>query len=131
MWLVDLVYQLLTKFGFFSRKATVVMLGLDNAGKTTLLSKLKHGIVRQFAPTERAYSEQIKVGNVSFTAWDVGGHLQARALWKNYVIDAQAIVFLIDSNDRERFEESKKVWGCAFWLCTSADRCVCPVCVYC
>ena len=42
-------------------------------------------------------------------AWDLGGHLQVRSLWKEYFVDVDAIVFVIDTTDKERFDEVKKV----------------------
>lgn len=42
-------------------------------------------------------------------AWDLGGHLQVRSLWKEYFVDVDAIIFVIDTTDKERFEEVKKV----------------------
>eukprot|EP00163_Fabomonas_tropica_P014747 TRINITY_DN267_c2_g1_i1.p1 TRINITY_DN267_c2_g1~~TRINITY_DN267_c2_g1_i1.p1 ORF type:complete len:163 (-),score=16.54 TRINITY_DN267_c2_g1_i1:1168-1656(-) len=69
----DWMNNLLYKIGLYSKNATIVLLGLDNAGKTTLLYKLKSGAVSSFVPTQRANVEEVLLGSVKFKAWDLGG----------------------------------------------------------
>mmetsp|Transcript_4542 Transcript_4542/g.6342 ORF Transcript_4542/g.6342 Transcript_4542/m.6342 type:complete len:186 (+) Transcript_4542:70-627(+) len=107
MFLFDWVWYLLFKWGFISKKATILLLGLDNAGKTTLLYKLKFGEVRLVIPTQRAQLQEIDFGNIKFRTWDLGGHAQVRAIWRDYFPEADAIVFMVDSADTERLEEAK------------------------
>lgn len=51
--------------------------------------------------------EELSIGNMTFQTFDVGGHVIARRLWREYYADVDAIVFLVDSVDRERFDEVK------------------------
>ncbi|PIO66951.1 hypothetical protein TELCIR_11317 [Teladorsagia circumcincta] len=64
--------------------------GLDNAGKTTVLYKLKLGEIITTIPTIGFNLETVEYRNVSFTVWDVGGQQRIRALWKYYFRDTQA-----------------------------------------
>jgi len=106
-FLVDWFWSLLFQLGLWKKNATLLLVGLDNAGKTTLLYKLKNRSLRMFIPTQRAQLEEVVVGNVQFRAWDLGGHEQVRSLWKDYYFEANAVIFVVDVADEERYEEAK------------------------
>jgi GTP-binding protein SAR1 len=95
-------------FGYFSKKAKILFLGLDNAGKTTLLRLLKDDRIHQHAPTHHPNKDELCINNVTITAFDLGGHKEARKLWDDYFIGCDGIVFIIDTSDRERIQESAK-----------------------
>ena len=78
------------------------MVGLDAAGKTTILYKLKLGEVVTTIPTIGFNVETVEYKNISFTVWDVGGQDKIRPLWRHYYQNTQGIIFVVDSNDRER-----------------------------
>jgi small GTP-binding protein len=85
----------------------ILMLGLDAAGKTTLLYRLKLGEVQQTAPTIGFNMEEVTYRNISFTVWDVGGQDKLRSLWRHYYEGAHALIFVVDSNDVERVSIAK------------------------
>jgi len=78
------------------------MVGLDAAGKTTILYKLKLGEVVTTIPTIGFNVETVEYKNISFTVWDVGGQDKIRPLWRHYFQNTQGLIFVVDSNDRER-----------------------------
>ena len=80
----------------------VVMLGLDAAGKTTILYKLHIGEVLSTVPTIGFNVEKVQYKNVQFTVWDVGGQEKLRPLWKHYFNNTDALIYVVDSLDRER-----------------------------
>ena len=69
---------------FPSTPCRILMIGLDNAGKTTVLYKLKLGEVVTTLPTIGFNVETVNYNNISFTVWDVGGQTKIRALWQHY-----------------------------------------------
>uniref|UniRef100_F1LGW5 ADP-ribosylation factor 1-like 2 n=1 Tax=Ascaris suum TaxID=6253 RepID=F1LGW5_ASCSU len=84
------------------------MVGLDAAGKTTILYKLKLGEIVTTIPTIGFNVETVEYKNISFTVWDVGGQDKIRPLWRHYFQNTQGLIFVVDSNDRERVEESRE-----------------------
>ena len=80
---------------FSDRPAKILMLGLDAAGKTTVLYKLKLNEVVNTIPTIRFNVESLTpVKNVSFTVWDIGGQDKIRPLWRHYFV---GLIFVVDS----------------------------------
>jgi len=99
--------KLLSSVSWGKKKLAILMLGLDNAGKTTLLYKLKRGERVDAIPTIGFNVESVQFRNVNFTVWDVGGQDKIRPLWKYYFHNAQGLIFVVDSNDRERLAEAR------------------------
>jgi len=95
---------------YFSKrdKTHVVLFGLDAAGKTTILYVLKLGKVVTTIPTIGFAVETITSGNLNITAFDVGGRDKILSLWRHYYKNTSAIVFVLDSNDRERLDDASE-----------------------
>jgi small GTP-binding protein len=87
--------------------ARILLVGLDNAGKTTLLYKFTRGEAVTTIPTIGFNTEEFQYKNVKFSMWDVGGQERIRALWKYYYQGCQAIIFMVDSCDHDRLEEAR------------------------
>ncbi|XP_042371659.1 ADP-ribosylation factor 1-like, partial [Plectropomus leopardus] len=84
----------------------VAAVGLDAAGKTTLLYRLKLAEVVTTIPTIGFNVETVEYNNISFTVWDVGGQTIIRPLWRHYYTNTQGLIFVVDSNDPERIKEA-------------------------
>jgi len=84
------------------------MLGLDAAGKTTVLYKLKLDQPVTAIPTVGFNVETVTFKNVKFGIWDVGGQDKIRPLWRHYYTGTQGLIFVIDSSDRERIDEARQ-----------------------
>ncbi|CAD5224495.1 unnamed protein product [Bursaphelenchus xylophilus] len=92
---------------FGNKAVRILMVGLDAAGKTTILYKLKLGEIVTTIPTIGFNVETVDYKNISFTVWDVGGQDKIRPLWRYYFQNTQGLIFVVDSNDRERVEEAR------------------------
>ena len=103
---MDFFKNILYSMGLWKKEAKIVFLGLDNAGKSTLLTVLKTGRVTQLDPTKHAHSESLTIGKVKMNAFDLGGHEAMRKMWREYFPKIDAVVYLVDSADPSRFEES-------------------------
>lgn len=91
-------------------QAQILLLGLDNAGKSTLLYKIKHNARVSTVPTIGFNVEMLEGKrnrkNIALTVWDVGGQRKMRENWKSFHQDAAAVVFVVDSSDTERMDEA-------------------------
>lgn len=110
LWLSNLFSGLTEK-----KNLRILMVGLDAAGKTTILYKLKLGDLVTTVPTIGFNVESIEYKGIYFSVMDVGGQDKIRPLWRHYYHDTEGIIFVVDSNDRERLglarEEVHKMLG--------------------
>mmetsp|Transcript_11521 Transcript_11521/g.34159 ORF Transcript_11521/g.34159 Transcript_11521/m.34159 type:complete len:202 (+) Transcript_11521:98-703(+) len=89
-----------------NRNVRILMLGLDGSGKTTVLYRLKLNKYITTAPTIGFNAESLKYRNLEMTVWDVGGQEKIRPLWRHYCRNTDALIFVVDSNDKDRLEEA-------------------------
>lgn len=92
----------------------ILIIGLDHAGKSTLLEKLKTDYTKKagLAPERITPTVGMNLAKISFDGaqvvfWDLGGQVKVRSIWERYYSEAHAVVFVIDSADISRFEEAK------------------------
>ncbi|XP_075710567.1 ADP-ribosylation factor-like protein 13B isoform X2 [Rhinoderma darwinii] len=90
------------------RKVTLVMVGLDNAGKTATVKGIQGEYPQDVAPTVGFSKADIRQGKFDITMFDLGGGKQIRGIWKNYYAESYGVVFVIDSSDVDRMEETKE-----------------------
>lgn len=94
----------------------VVSVGLDAAGKTTILYKLKLGEIVTTIPTIGFNVETVEYKNISFTVWDVGGQDKIRKLWRHYYQNTQGLIYVVDSSDTKRLPEAEQELSCMVWI---------------
>ncbi|GAA5811211.1 ADP-ribosylation factor, Arf Arf6 [Mucor flavus] len=93
---------------FGTKEMRILMLGLDAAGKTTILYKLKLNQSVTTIPTVGFNVESVTYKNVKFNVWDVGGQDKIRNLWRHYYTGTQGLIFVIDCQDKNRIEEARQ-----------------------
>ena len=91
------------------RNVRILMVGLDAAGKTSVLYQLKMSELVKTIPTIGFNVETLDYKGLTFTIWDVGGQDKIRMLWKHYYQNTDGIIFVVDSNDKERIKLSEEV----------------------
>ncbi|CAL8094740.1 unnamed protein product [Calicophoron daubneyi] len=101
---MGLIFSRLINYFSANREVRILMLGLDAAGKTTILYKLKLGDVVTTIPTIGFNVETVEYKRINFTVWDIGGQSIIRALWRHYYHNTQGVIFVVDSSDPERFD---------------------------
>ncbi len=89
-------------------EARILLLGLDNAGKTTILHQMKFNECVPTMPTIGFGVETIEFKGLKLTVWDIGGQTTIRNLWHYYIQGSEALIYVLDSSDEERFDEAKK-----------------------
>jgi GTP-binding protein SAR1 len=93
--------------GLFKKKANILLIGLDNSGKTTFLGLMANNRIMRYEPTYHPSIEELSVGNFMLTTTDIGGHVAARRLWKSYNLNTDGVIFVVDSTDYKRMLECR------------------------
>lgn len=93
---------------FGNKEAKILILGLDCAGKTTILYRLQLDEVVETIPTLSFNVETVEYKNIKFQVWDLGGQSSIRPYWRCYFLTTQALIFVVDSTDVDRLELAKQ-----------------------
>ncbi|CAK6446778.1 unnamed protein product [Pipistrellus nathusii] len=102
------IFANLFKGLFGNKEMRLLMVGLDAAGKTTILYKLKLGEIVNTIPTIGFNVETVEYKNISFVVWDVNSQEKIRPLWSHYSQNSYGLIFVVDSTDQERMEEARQ-----------------------
>lgn len=94
--------------GYGKPDRRILLLGLDAAGKTTLLYKMKLNEALTTIPTVGFNVESIEYRNLRMTIWDVGGQDKIRLLWRHYFQGTHGLIFMVDSDDRDRIDIARE-----------------------
>eukprot|EP01099_Mayorella_cantabrigiensis_P006131 TRINITY_DN506_c0_g1_i1.p1 TRINITY_DN506_c0_g1~~TRINITY_DN506_c0_g1_i1.p1 ORF type:complete len:181 (-),score=29.23 TRINITY_DN506_c0_g1_i1:165-707(-) len=103
--------QLFSIFGGifgWNKECRILILGLDGAGKTTILYKMQCGEVVTTIPTIGFNVETVSYKNLKFQVWDLGGQTNIRPYWRCYYANTNAVIYVIDSADPDRIGISKQ-----------------------
>ncbi|KAF6209134.1 hypothetical protein GE061_014878 [Apolygus lucorum] len=88
------------------KELRILLLGLDNAGKTTLLKKLASEDINHVTPTQGFNIKTVQSEGFKLNVWDIGGQKKIRPYWKNYFENTDVLIYVVDSADRKRLEET-------------------------
>jgi ADP-ribosylation factor-like protein 1 len=100
--------SIFTRLLWSKKEIRILILGLDNAGKTTLLYRLKIGEVVTTIPTVGFNVESVTYKTLNFNVWDLGGQTSIRPYWRCYYANTAAVVFVIDSTDVDRLHTAQE-----------------------
>ncbi|KAI9222358.1 putative ADP ribosylation factor 3 [Blastocladiella britannica] len=102
MGLLDLLRRLRRP----DREVRILLLGLDNAGKTTILKQLNNENIEEVAPTTGFNVKTVQAHGFKMNVWDIGGQKSIRPYWCHYFEQTDVFIFVIDSSDKRRLEEA-------------------------
>jgi len=105
---MGLIFSSLFQQLFGSKEVRILILGLDNAGKTTILYRLKADQVISTTPTIGFNVETVQYKNILFQVWDLGGQSSIRPYWRCYFPNTNAIIYVVDSIDRDRLQDARE-----------------------
>ncbi len=103
------LFSALSKLFTKIKEMRVLMIGLDNAGKTTIAKAMQSGgFVPSSKPTIGFDLQEFSIGNFHLKIWDISGQEKFRSLWKHYYEGAKGVIFVIDAADRPRAAEARE-----------------------
>merc|ERR1712125_15923 len=115
--------SILKKMKKDEKEARILMLGLDNAGKTTILKKMSEEDISHIMPTQGFNIKSLVHEGFKLNVWDIGGQKTIRPYWSSYFESSDALVYVVDSSDVRPLEES----GQELRDLVAEDKLACPV----
>ncbi|KAK1765631.1 ADP-ribosylation factor family-domain-containing protein [Phialemonium atrogriseum] len=100
--------SILRKARLKDKELRILMLGLDNAGKTTIVKKIMGEDVNTVSPTLGFIIKTIDYEGYKLNIWDVGGQKTLRSYWRNYFEKTDALIWVVDATDRLRIEDCRR-----------------------
>merc|ERR1711981_41211 len=100
--------SILKKLKQEEKELRILMLGLDNAGKTTILKKFMNEDTSTISPTLGFNIQTVEHRGFKLNIWDVGGQKSLRSYWRNYFEATDGLIWVVDSADRRRLEDCRK-----------------------
>ncbi|KAI8923024.1 ADP-ribosylation factor family-domain-containing protein [Entophlyctis helioformis] len=98
--------SLLRKLKRSDKELRLLLLGLDNAGKTSLLKRLAGEDISEIKPTQGFNVKSVHQDGIKMNVWDIGGQQSIRPYWRNYFESTDVLIYVVDSSDRRRLEET-------------------------
>jgi len=89
------------------KEVRILMLGLDNSGKTSILKRLSEEDITHIMPTQGFNIKSLLHEGFKLNVWDIGGQKTIRPYWKNYFENTDCLIYVVDSSDRRRLDESR------------------------
>ena len=99
--------KILRKIKLNEKQIRLLILGLDNSGKTTIVKSIMGQNVNEISPTLGFTINTLKHGNYTINLWDIGGQTTIRSYWKNYFEQTDGVVWVVDSSDKLRLKDCK------------------------
>ncbi|KAK1756261.1 putative ADP-ribosylation factor family protein [Echria macrotheca] len=99
--------SILRKARLKDKELRILMLGLDNAGKTTIVKKIMGEDVNTVSPTLGFIIKTIDYEGYKLNIWDVGGQKTLRSYWRNYFEKTDALIWVVDATDRLRIDDCR------------------------
>ncbi|PVH86987.1 ARF/SAR superfamily [Cadophora sp. DSE1049] len=100
--------SILRKARLKDKEMRILMLGLDNAGKTTIVKRIMNEDVNTVSPTLGFIIKTIDYKGYKLNIWDVGGQKTLRSYWRNYFEKTDALIWVVDATDRLRIEDCRQ-----------------------
>eukprot|EP00892_Ulva_mutabilis_P001758 jgi/Ulvmu1/11583/UM079_0027.1 len=100
------LFSLFRKLRKGNSQARLLILGLDNSGKTTIVKTLSNEDIQTVMPTQGFNVKTLQKDGIRLDVWDIGGQNAIRPWWRNYFDRTDALIYVVDSFDRKRLEEA-------------------------